>query len=76
MPRFVFAIGDGSLVREVGSVQRDTFTDALAALSEEITIEEGDTLEIGVRGFPPARFHCVWPMEQQAPTWLPVRLAA
>ena len=76
MPRFVFAIGDGRLVREVGSVQRDSFKDALAAIGEEITIEEGDTLEIGVRGFPPARYQCLWPMEQEAPTWLPVRMAA
>jgi hypothetical protein len=76
MPRFTFAIGNGSLVREVGSVQRDSFTDALAAIGQEITVEEGDTLEIGVRGFPPARYQCLWPMEQEAPTWLPRSLAA
>ena len=76
MPRFTFAIGDGRLVREVGSVQRDSFNDALAAIGEEITIEEGDTLEIGVRGFPPARFQCSWPMEQETPIWLPQSRAA
>jgi hypothetical protein len=76
MPRYTFAIGNGSLIREVGSVQRESFSAALAAIGEELTVEEGDTLEIGVRGFPPARFQCIWPIEQEAPMWLPVSRAA
>jgi hypothetical protein len=77
MPRFQFALSTTQQVREAGIVQTDSFSDALSAISEHVDAHEGDTLEIGVPGFPPARFECVWSMEQGSSAWLPAgRLAA
>ena len=59
MPRFNFSLISSGLVGEAGVVQSDSFDDALAAISEHVTANEGDTLEIGVNGFPPARYHRV-----------------
>ena len=77
MPRYQFALSNTQQLREAGSVQTDTFTDALTAISEHLEAREGDTLEIGVAGFPPARFECVWSLEQNSGAWRPSgRLAA
>ena len=76
MPRYRFALSSLQQVREVGSVQTDSFTDAFTAISEHVEAHEGDTLEIGVAGFPPARFECVWSMEQGAGSWKPAGLLA
>jgi hypothetical protein len=59
MPRFNFSLYSSGLVGEAGVVQSESFDDALAAISEHVTANEGDTLEIGVFGFPPARYHKV-----------------
>ena len=59
MPRFNFSLFNSGLVGEAGVVQSDSFDEALAAISEHVTANEGDTLEIGVLGFPPARYHKV-----------------
>ena len=59
MPRYNFSLFTSGLVGEAGVVQSDSFDDALAAISEHVTAKEGDTLEIGVNGFPPARYHKV-----------------
>ena len=56
MPRYNFSLFTSGLVGEAGVVQSDSFDDALAAISEHVTAKEGDTLEIGVNGFPPARY--------------------
>ena len=77
MPRYRFALSSMQQVREVGSVQTDSFTDAFTAISEHLEAHEGDTLEIGVAGFPPARFECVWSMDEGTGAWKPSgRLAA
>jgi hypothetical protein len=34
-------------------------------------VKTGDTLEIGVLGFPPARFECVGSLEAGYPIWMP-----
>ena len=59
MPRFRFALSDIKSVREVGMVQSDTFDDAISAVTERYAVTDGDSLEIGVYGFPPARFRYV-----------------
>ena len=61
MPRFEFAVGSAATFREAGAVTSESFDDALEAITEQVTIRDGDTLEIGVRGFPPARYESFWP---------------
>ncbi len=77
MPRFQFQLRNPKQVRQAGVVQSDSFTDALSAISEHVSPREGDTLEIGVNGFPPALYECVWMPERGTSDWLPsTRLAA
>jgi hypothetical protein len=56
MPRFRFALSDAEFVREAGIVQCETFDDAMSAVTERFVLSDGDELEIGVYGFPPARY--------------------
>jgi hypothetical protein len=56
MPRFEFALSTMAEVREAGIVQSESFAEALTAIGEQATVHQGDTLEIGVAGFPPARY--------------------
>lgn len=76
MARFQFSLSSSDTVRRAGVVQSDTFANALEALAEEIEPSQGDTLEIGVRGFPPARFECVWSPAAAAAKWRPAGLMA
>jgi len=63
--------------RQEGIVESDTFPDAVSALSKHMTVHKGDLLEIGVHGFPPARFECVGQIAEGEPVWFPAgRLAA
>lgn len=59
MPRFNFALGKAGTLREAGEVQSDSFDDALEAIAEQAIVQVGDQLEIGVYGFPPARYELV-----------------
>lgn len=59
MPRFNFALGKAGTLREAGEVQSDSFDDALEAIAEQAIVQVGDQLEIGVHGFPPARYELV-----------------
>lgn len=56
MPRFKFTIGGPEGVRHAGFVQGQRFEDVFAALGGEFEASHGDYLEIGVAGFPPARY--------------------
>jgi hypothetical protein len=56
MPRYHFSLGQGDTVRETGAVTSDSFSDALEAIAEQSDASLGDLLEIGVPGFPPARY--------------------
>ena len=77
MPRFQFALSSMQQVREAGVVQSESFNDALSAISDHVEAREGDTLEIGVPGFPPARYHYGWSIDAGEGTWCPSgRLAA
>ena len=61
MPRFQFSVGKAGVVREAGAVLTESFDDALHAIAEQSDVSEGETLEIGVPGFPPARYDFVAP---------------
>jgi hypothetical protein len=72
MPRFRFALSDAKFVREVGMVQSDTFDDAMSAVTERFMASPGDNLEIGVYGFPPARYLYVSALDGISSNWRPV----
>jgi len=76
MPRYSFAIGATGSVREAGFVQSNTFTEAISAISQRVRAETGDTLEIGVNGFPPAHYECVRAENGSARSWRPRGLLA
>ena len=77
MSKFQFAISSGpESIRQAGIVESDSFNDAVLLLGKRIPVQTGDSLEIGVHGFPPARYHCVGAVKS-TPVWVPEgRLAA
>ena len=76
MPRYQFAIGGTGAVREAGFVRSESFSEALAAISQRVRAERGDTLQIGVHGFPPAPYECLWAENGSAQSWKPEGLLA
>lgn len=77
MPRFLFALSTGEEGRRAGVVMGESFTDALQTLTQQVTVNAGDMLEIGVNGFPPARYECVLSVETGMGAWRPAgQLAA
>jgi hypothetical protein len=76
MPRYQFALSNSVAVREAGVVHSDSFTDALSAIGKQVSARQGDTLEVSVRGFPPARYQCVWSGGPGASAWQPAGLRA
>ena len=77
MSKYQFAISSGpESVRQAGVVESDSFAAAVLLLGTKIPVHAGDSLEIGVYGFPPARYQCVGEMRSR-PIWVPEgRLAA
>lgn len=60
MPRFEFSLsGSDNTLRLAGAVTCGSFAQAMEAIEEEAAVASGDRLEIGVTGFPPARFEAV-----------------
>ena len=72
MPRFSFTIGGPQGVRHAGTVHGQQFEDAITAISQRVDADAGDTLEIGVTGFPPARYHLVVSKLTGEENWKPV----
>jgi hypothetical protein len=71
MSKFLFAISSGQeTVRQAGVVESDSFDEAVVLLGEKIPVQTGDSLEIGVAGFPPAHYHCVGAIRSR-PIWVP-----
>ncbi len=68
MPRYQFSISTDD-VREVGTIHCDSFAEALTTISEKTA--EGATLEIGVDGFPPARYERVFTLRGGLFAWMP-----
>ena len=58
MSKFRFALSNAA-VRQEGMVESDSFAQAVDSLWEHVDVTPGDVLEIGVLGFPPARYQCV-----------------
>jgi hypothetical protein len=78
MSKYQFAISSGpESVRQAGVVESESFDEAVLLLGQKIPVGTGDSLEIGVAGFPPARFQCVGAIRGGHPVWVPEgRLAA
>jgi hypothetical protein len=76
MSKFSFAVsGVGS--RQEGVIESDSFREAFDALGQHVDVQAGDVLEIGVFGFPPARYECVGEFRAGHPIWAPAgRIAA
>ena len=75
MSRFSFSVS-GLDSRQEGVIESDSFRAAVDALGQHVDVKTGDTLEIGVLGFPPARFECVGALEAGYPIWMPHGLQA
>ena len=76
MTRFEFALKSPDEIRQAGVVQSESFNDALSLVCKHVTVQDGDTLEIGVAGFPPARYAFVPSDAIDVVNWRPIGLAA
>jgi hypothetical protein len=76
MATYTFSLSNTESARQAGVIQSGSFDEALRLVGERMTVSQGDTLEIGVRGFPPARFQCVESLLDGTVFWQPARLAA
>jgi len=76
MPTYTFSLSTSESARQAGVIQSTSFDEALRLVGERMSVEQGDTLEIGVKGFPPARFECVQLLLDGTVFWQPSRLAA
>jgi len=78
MSKYQFAISSGpDSIRQAGVVESDSFDEAVILLGEKVPVQAGDSLEIGVFGFPPARYECVGSARGGQPMWVPFgKLAA
>ena len=77
MSKFCFAVSNIESRRD-GVIESESFTDAVDELGRQVVVTKGDVLEIGVNGFPPARYECVGLIQGKRPIWFPAggRLAA
>jgi hypothetical protein len=77
MATYTFSLSMSENERQAGIIQSASFDDALRLVGERVIVSQGDLLEIGVRGFPPARYECVESLFDGTVFWQPaVRLAA
>jgi hypothetical protein len=76
MATYTFSLSHSEDMRQAGIIQSSSFEEALRLVGERIPVSKGDTLEIGVKGFPPARYECVHSLLDGSVFWQPSRLAA
>jgi hypothetical protein len=76
MATYTFSLSNAETSRQAGVIQSTSFDEALRLVGERMAVSQGDTLEIGVRGFPPARYECVEALLDGTVFWQPARLAA
>lgn len=76
MTRYSFALSTNDEICRAGVVTSDDFDDAMKLLGEQMSVKSGDTLEIGVHGFPPARYECVVDLGEGEVFWRPAGLMA
>ena len=75
MSKFSFSVSGVNSRRE-GVIESESFRDAVDALGQHVDVKTGDRLEIGVLGFPPARYECVGEIQSGYPIWMPAGLKA
>ena len=71
MATYTFSLSSSQDARQAGLIQSTSFEEALRLVGERMTVTQGDTLEIGVRGFPPARFECIGSLLDGSVFWAP-----
>lgn len=77
MSKFQFAISSGpDSVRRAGIVESASFDEAVILLGQKMAVNAGDSLEIGVLGFPPAHYQCAGAVRSGRPVWIPEGLIA
>jgi len=77
MATYTFSLSNSEEARQAGVIQSANFDEALRLVGERMSVTQGDTLEIGVRGFPPARYECVESLLDGSVFWAPApRMAA
>lgn len=74
MSKFSFSVSGADSTQQ-GVIDSESFIAAVDALGQHVDVRTGDTLEIGVAGFPPARYHCVGEIKS-IPIWMPAGLKA
>jgi hypothetical protein len=68
MSKFRFSLSNNE-GRQEGIIDGPNFTDVVEGLWQHVDVHQGDVLEIGVNGFPPARFRCAAKMLTGQPMW-------
>ena len=68
---YTFSLSTSEEARQAGVIQSTSFDEALKLVGERMMVSQGDTLEIGVRGFPPARYECVETFFDGSVFWRP-----
>ena len=77
MATYTFSLSTSEDERQAGIITSASFDEALLLVGTRMPVSQGDLLEIGVRGFPPARYECVETLLDGTVFWQPaVRLAA
>lgn len=78
MATYTFALSSSEEARQAGLIQSSSFDEALRLVGERMTVNRGDSLEIGVNGFPPAHYECVESLLDGCVFWKPAsrKLAA
>jgi hypothetical protein len=68
MSRFRFTVIN-PVVRQEGTIESQSFSEAVEGLWKHVEVQRGDVLEIGVKGFPPARYQCLGSLVTGKPLW-------
>ena len=78
MATYTFSLSTSEEARQAGLIQSTSFEEALRLVGERMPVTAGDVLEIGVKGFPPARYQCVESLLDGTVLWRPAmsKLAA
>ena len=77
MATYSFTLDGSDDSRQAGIIHSVSFEEALELVGERVSVKRGDTLEIGVRGFPPARYECIDATFEGGVLWMPAnKLAA
>ena len=73
MATYTFSLSTSDEARQAGLIQSTTFEEALRLVGERMPVTPGDMLEIGVKGFPPARYECVEALLDGTVFWQPAK---